>query len=35
MRNFNEMDVIGLLERDSKGNVIVTQNANGEYLDLN
>lgn len=35
LRNFNEIDCLGLLERDQKGNIVVSQNEHGEYVDLN
>lgn len=35
MRNFNEIDVMGLVDRDAKGNAVVTQNEEGQFVDLN
>lgn len=32
-RRFNECDVIGKLERDDKGNVLASQDQNGEFRD--
>lgn len=32
-RTFNENDILGDFDRDEKGNVIVLQDENGEYVD--
>lgn len=32
-RTFNENDILGEFDRDEKGNVIVLQDENGEYVD--
>lgn len=32
-RNFNENDILGDLDRDEKGNVIVLQDEGGNYVD--
>lgn len=32
-RNFNENDILGDFDRDEKGNVIVLQDENGNYVD--
>lgn len=32
-RNFNENDILGDLDRDDKGNVLVLEDDNGKYID--
>jgi hypothetical protein len=32
-RTFNENDILGDFDRDEKGNVIVLQDENGNYVD--
>ncbi len=34
-RNFNENDILGDLDRDDKGNVVVLQDENGNNVDKN
>ena len=34
-RNFNENDILGELDRDDKGNIVVLQDSEGNHIDKN